>query len=251
MHDDDMIPEYFIWLGQQSWKWRKILRKIDAFNVIFEELPESEEVQALCKLAADKNTSIDILAKLALDKNEIVRYAVSKNNNTPKEILVKLAEDEKKNVRGGVASNPCASAEVLIMLSNDDIAIRLLVAKHKNTPVDLLIKWANIGYKPLKSSVDENLDIFDRLRLGEETDDTWMIRCGVAENRNAPIDILTKLADDENMLVRISVASNPNTPLDIINKLLMDKHEWVRWSAEKNLNMYHGSNVINYKHHDL
>lgn len=74
------------------------------------------------------------------------------------------------------------------------------------------------------------LDVLTKLANDEDKD----VRKAVANNPKTPPDILTKLASDENPEIRRTVATNQNTPLQTLNKLAGDK---VRSAVANNPNV--------------
>lgn len=87
------------------------------------------------RLAADPDTSPDLLESLAGHKSEEVRSAVAENPATPPETLFRLAGDEDEGVRWGVERNPNVTEEAQIRLAeawaNDT---RSSPPDHRNPP---------------------------------------------------------------------------------------------------------------------
>jgi hypothetical protein len=92
-------------------------------------------------------TPIDVLANLANDDEDIVRYAVARNENTPANILIKLASDKHSEVRCQVARNANTPIEALVKLATDeDIVIREHVKHNPNTTEVMKLWFENDGF---------------------------------------------------------------------------------------------------------
>ena len=48
----------------------------------------------------------------------------------------------------------------------------------------------------------------------------WTDKSGIAENPNAPIEILVKLSKNRCPDIKLKVAKNPNTPTEVLVKLI-------------------------------
>lgn len=70
--------------------------------------------------------------------------------------------------------------------------------------------------------------------IDRSKDESWDVRCRVAENPNTPIEILEILSMDKEPAVRSSVARNKNVPLKILEMLSRDKDPYVCWGVAKN-----------------
>ena len=92
-------------------------------------------------LAADPNTSTEILTRLSEDEDSWVRWGVAENPNTPAEILNRLSKDKDQEVRWGVAENPNTPAEILNRLSKDQGShVRWGVTKNLHAPIEVLAR---------------------------------------------------------------------------------------------------------------
>jgi hypothetical protein len=60
------------------------------------------------------------------------------------------------------------------------------------------------------------------------------LRMKIAENPNAPVEILTRLSGDEDSGVRIAVAENPKTPVETLTRLSGDEDSGVRIAVAEN-----------------
>ncbi|WP_457596089.1 hypothetical protein [Hydrogenimonas sp.] len=74
-------------------------------------------------------------------------------------------------------------------------------------------------YEPEKSAHPIMTELLVRLSGVEDMGSRW----AVAKNPHTPVEVLTKLADDEVNLVRALVATNPNTPAEVLQRLFGDE----------------------------
>lgn len=108
-----------------------------------------------------------MLAQLANGSDEFVRSAVAANLDTSVDVLKRLANDEEWFVRRCVADNPNTPADVLVQLANDEVAdVRESAVQNPNCPASL--KKSKTSKKSKKSnnsndwpSADEWYDAFD------------------------------------------------------------------------------------------
>lgn len=115
-------------------------RYIFADTVSFDD--ESRETQIA--LAKDPNTRPNTLAKLAEYNDFNIRRAIALNPNTPVEILRKMSRSE--DLWNSVAKNPNTPEDILRYLGSPygptGNQVKIIVAQHKNTPVDVLVDLA-------------------------------------------------------------------------------------------------------------
>ena len=87
---------------------------------------------------------------------------------------------------------------------------------------------------------DKNDESHDEFPVdGVDDDYDFLMKYGkvnIAQNPNTPVDVLTKLAEDDDKEVRRNTARNPNTPVDVLRGLAKDKHDNVRWDVARNPN---------------
>jgi hypothetical protein len=75
--------------------------------------------------------------------------------------------------------------------------------------------------------------LLDDSRTGKA--DSFGVPLMLAQNRNAPPEILAELAKHKDTAVRAQVALNPKTPLDVVGCLRFDSASMVRELASKRL----------------
>jgi hypothetical protein len=85
-------------------------------------LAKDSDVSVRRSVAANNNTSPEILALLAKDSDVSVRRSVAANNNTSQEILAILAKDNDKDVRRLVAKNKNVTPEILALIDEHEVA---------------------------------------------------------------------------------------------------------------------------------
>lgn len=82
--------------------------------------------------------------------------------------------------------------------------------------------------------------VYDKVQRGEA--DPFSIPLFLAQNPNAPADILEKLSRHDHPSVRIFVATNRNTDLGVVASLKNDCSDHIRKAVEERLKLPPGSN---------
>lgn len=199
-------------------RYRLVLKDTDV-NLSKMSYNEREEL-------AETTEDVKVLRKLAKDKNRAIRGEVASNKNTSLDILRKLSKDEDNYVCNKVKSNPTFKKYVKSLNLNKLDEIDYMCSED-------VIKLA------------KTTDDVDILRKLSEYKDTYgLIRELVAENKNCPVDILRKLADNEYSTVRKIVAKNKKCPLDILKKLSEDEDDDVSKVARRELNYKSNKNNL-------
>lgn len=222
----------------------------------FETLATDPVYMVRDRVAGNRNTPPEILKKFTSDDNAEVRFSVAANPSAPLDLnfrinLLKssaMEGDEYGYGRISLAKDPDTPIEIIQLLSKDeDYRVRCSVAANPNTPFEILKGLAN------EKTVDEDTlyseCVLDHLAknpsipisLRQEiievliNDDLspW-IRCDVARNELAPVDVLRSLSKDEWADVRRAVARNPVTPIEILTSLAEDNHSSVREAVAEN-----------------
>lgn len=244
---------------------------------ILESFATDSDLNIRYRVAGNPSTPAEILKSLISDYNNLILRAVAGNPSTPAQILVMLADDSedwfdeyvannfnqysdytKKDVvfseYGGIveniAKNPSTPIAVLRSLASDadyqgrkyyivenpnapgeilesfvgvedrDNGVYSLVAKHPNTPRKVLESFINI---PEKNSIHNYYN--------DE------VRESVADNPNAPVEILKLLAKDKSLRIRFRVARNHNTPINLLESLANESNHYIREAVAKNANI--------------
>ncbi len=123
-------------------------------------------------LARNPQTPTTILDKLAFQEDVEIREEVAANPGISLDLLKTLAQDRKRRIRSIIVENPTASSEVLDFLLVDQDPIIQGIAKARH----------------LKTSTTELADLAQSDEPG--------IRRAVAKNKNTPLEVLKKLAND-------------------------------------------------------
>ena len=230
-------------------------------------------IKILHRLAGNPSTPVEILESLMSDCNNSMLKAVAGNPSTPAEILELLADDSKdwfdeyvannfnkysdytkkdvvsreyKGMIENIAKNPSTPIKVLRTLANDaDYWMRKYIAENPNAPADILKSFADFedGDNGVHSLVAKHPNTPTKvLKLYlYSPKDPWKhgyynIRESVADNPNAPKEILKSLAKEQNIRIRFRVAINPNTPIDLLKTLANDSNHQIREAVAKNTN---------------
>lgn len=164
-------------------------------------------------VTANPNTPTEVLFKLGKRfpeqflKNPILSLLLLENPNffreMPLNILYSLRDyileqcycastTQKVETHNGLAPDFVLQQ----LIKHQDLSLRFCIAKHPNTPLNLLEQLA--------------------------TDKCNHHRYGVALNLNAPLHLLERLAEDKSNYVRNCVAKNPHISMELILKLAND-----------------------------
>ena len=125
-----------------------------------------------------------------------VRVEVAKSHNLRQTTMQRLLHDPEYLVRVTLARNSSIPEEVVVELSKDnDAVVRRFAAKHPNIPQERMLQMVN---------------------------DDLYVRCYLAQNENAPAELLEYLSHDTAPMVRESVAFNRNTSVAVLRQLVCD-----------------------------
>ncbi|MBN2871005.1 MAG: hypothetical protein JXK04_08645 [Campylobacterales bacterium] len=168
-----------------------------------------EDVEAIYNAFKDHK---EIVGQVAM--NLSLRTSVYERDREYSPVMVRLLIDIASNpvdmgARWAVAKNPHTPVEVLRHLANDSVnLVRALVATNPSTPSDVLEKFFS---------------------------DEKIVRDGLSGNPNTPAKLLKILADDNDKMVRMRLAENRAAPVEIVTALLRDTDPDVAKAAEVNL----------------
>ncbi len=82
--------------------------------------------------------------------------------------------------------------------------------------------------------------VYAKMERGEA--DPFSIPLFLAQNPNAPADLLAKMSKHDHPSVRIFVATNRNTDVDVVASLKNDCFDHIRKAVEERLKLPSGSN---------
>jgi 3-methyladenine DNA glycosylase AlkC len=195
-------------------------------NLRLEIAREREAEIFRIEMAANPDTSLEILETLAKDGSIFVRHNVGGNPSASLKILELLSKDHRALVRGVVAANPSSSLEILIHLSQDvsffiqdEVAeVIMALAESPNTHPGTLEKLAQL----------------EDLRDGKNRSN---IRCRVAANPSTPPDTLNTLSSDADFQVLWGIAENPSSSQTILEMVALHEDSYVREHVAKNPNL--------------
>ncbi len=175
-------------------------------------------------VAENPSVPVNILHELASDSREDVQAAVANNPSTPGFILEKLALNPARDLAIAEHKNTPSELRPKILerlAANSPFTVRTFVAKHPDTPAEILSQWAK-SQQGLCFYIAQNpkapVAVLEELAKDFLSD----TRVCVGKNPNTPAKVLEKLAEDWEAEVRRAVASNPNTPTPILEKLIKD-----------------------------
>lgn len=214
------------------------------------EITNEREVENLrIQMAANPETSLEILETLSKDGSIYVRHNVGGNPSASLKILELLSKDHRALVRGVVAINPISSLEILVHLSKDvsffiqdEVAkVMIELAESPRTNPQILEKLAQIeDFRDGKNSSNIRCRVaanpstpFDTLNTLSSDKDSQVL-WGVAVNPSTSESILERFADEEDNYLREYVATNPSLNSSILEKLSRDAEEEVRISVAGN-----------------
>jgi hypothetical protein len=236
-----------------------VARDPTSTTAVLAMLAKDQVTDVRSEIASNPNTPIALLEVLATDKDESVRSCVPFNSSTPvalveamtkglnakaRSYFAQLVQDRETvvRVRPPDAKRPNSPITLLKVLSASQHGITKdnitgfehnrvsgsVVAKHANTPVDLLEALASYHGEFSRRNVAEHPDTPAVLLEVLATDEHTRVRSSAAKHANTPIALLEVLATDEQTLVRSSVANNPRTPEAILQRLVNDDSSDVR-----------------------
>jgi 3-methyladenine DNA glycosylase AlkC len=218
-------------------------------NLRLEIARERETENLRIELAANPDTSLEILETLAKDGSIFVRHNVGGNPSASLKILELLSKDDRALVRGVVAVNPNSSLEILVHLSQDvsffiqdEVAeVMMALAESPTTSPQILEQLAQIedlrdgkSGSNIRRRVAENPSTPPDTLNALSKDKDFQVLWGVAVNPSSSQTILELLALEEDHYVREYVAKNPKLNQSILEKLSRDSEEGVRISVAGN-----------------
>ena len=200
-----------------------------------EKLIETEDLEILCAVAKNFNSSNSILEKLAILKNNNtinswnksqVRYNLALNPKLSLFLMKILAKDKDNFVRYNLAVNTAIPVEIIELLAKDASSyVCQGVVSNPKTPVAIIEELAERNELDLRQELIKNpitpssiiQKIFNKNRLTVE------LRILLGSTTKI-IEIIEQLASDCKVIVRRAVASNPNTPASVLEQLLKDNY---------------------------
>ncbi len=198
-----------------------------AMNIItasdtFEELLKYNDIDVNLALAKNINMPSYILRELALCDDLRIKLAVAENPNTPIDVLnIIVGDGSNTDLNIIVTANPDISEDTLRICIKKckDEKLLINIAKHKNTPSDILTLLYDT----------KNADVIEGISMNQNTTEEILrkiyrkykkYRYNLAKNPSTPKDVLKKLSKikRKNLHIVRKVAANPNTPESILKK---------------------------------
>ena len=220
-------------------------------NLRLEIAKEREAENLRIEIAANPDTSLEILENLSKDGSIYVRHNVGGNPSASLKILELLSKDDRALVRGVVAVNPNSSLEILVHLSQDvsffiqdEVAeVMMALAESPTTSPQILEQLAQIedlrdgkSGSNIRRRVAENPSTSPDTLNALSRDTDFQVLWGVAVNPSSSQTVLEMFALEEDHYVREYVAKNPMLNPSTLEKLSRDSEEGVRISVAENPN---------------
>jgi len=188
-----------------------------------DQLFDTEEREYQRKITLAKTSSPKLLASLAQDSDWKIRKVVAGNENAPPEVLKSLLFDTD-SVRVLLAKNKKSPEDLLVALANDrDFNVRMAVVNNNSaTPKVLasLAKLDDLENTTIRILAVNHLNVTPEVLTTFSKDPAETVRSAVARNEDTPGDVLAELAKQP--VVRIAVAGNRNTPQEVLRYLADD-----------------------------
>ena len=168
-------------------------------------------------IAKNPNTPLNVLEALIKVPLTKVKNAIAKRSDLTKHLIIELAMDYRVHTMNFLPQNPYIPSNWLEEMADHDIErVRQMVARHPNTPVNILVQAAS--YLQLRQFVAENPstppEVLEELAMDSRGD----IQAAVARNSKTPGYVLEILAGMP--FHDLLLASHPNTPDSTLQKVL-------------------------------
>jgi len=227
------------------------LRKQPAPLQVLADLAKSQSGFVRAAVAANPETTADILESLAGDSFGDVRRAVACAENTPSSVVEAMAMDEDSEVRNAIAlrrmpvewrqldddesikklAEPSAPPEVLEVLSHSGSwTIRQAVARNRSVEEEILNRLKDDDDSDVAAAARDGLlnrKLPEEWRLLDDSDRIDRLKEGTV-----PVDVLELLAISANWRIRQAVARHEGTPDAVLNQLADDDYSDVRQAIE-------------------
>lgn len=147
------------------------------------------------------------------DMFEVSPEVLASYDNAPVEYVIKLAASTYPEVRVMVAGRSDCPPDVLVQFVTDpDEKVRQAVAGNSSTPLSAAIVLACDPEKWVRRQIARRTDLSDINGLCEKLsqDPASVVRDRIAQNPNAPAEVLLSLTSDNDRGVRFSLWENPS-----------------------------------------
>ncbi|MEM7595366.1 MAG: hypothetical protein AAF383_28365 [Cyanobacteria bacterium P01_A01_bin.83] len=195
-----------------SYYIRQKLSKIEnaSINSIKELIEISEpylcmNIEQIRQQAQDENTAPERLAELAKSKDYLTRQYVAGNPNTPIQTLINLGKEFPR----AFIDNPIFDLliiEDINFVNKIPLATLRSILRQKDCPKFILEQACDRAELEVQSQLISYLSLLQpqvapEILKEKSLSISWLDRFTVAQNSNAPRDIVQKLANDANSLV--------------------------------------------------
>ena len=172
-------------------------QSVEALRDVMRSLSVSESDEMKDFILNRQDVSLDVLLALSRDKNEIVSAQAVGHSAAPPELVNQAVESTSARVRCYAALSSKISEDNLDILSNDeDGEVRGCVAQNRKTRTATLIKLSLDKRAEVRSAVASRINDVETIkRLGKDRNAS--VRREVAQNQNAPVDLLKDLHDND------------------------------------------------------
>jgi len=175
-------------------------------------------------------TQMRYLLPFVLDPNTNTRKRLAGRRDLIRFVFEMLARDEKPGVREAIAKNKRTPRSVLSALAGDKATtVRTVAARRAGKSAGPKAKFVNQGSATDRVRVAKDSESA-KLLTEMAADRATSVRVAVADNRNLPEEVLTKLAEDKDAKVRRAVALRTRD-LEVVRRLLTDSDKDVRLAA--------------------
>jgi hypothetical protein len=227
----------------RNWGVRAQLARNPALpQTIAHLLSEDKDPDVRKELATNPSIPAEVMEKLAKDTEFIVRLFLASNPalSLSLEAVEALASDPVRQIREAVASNPHLSAEAYLRIASKidaDSYLRLLV--NPGVPHGIL---ADLYDRASEHTVISALrltavPLIVQLKLLEKS--SPLVLSVLAESPYLAPEVAQILAKGEDM-VRYALAQNRNAPREVLELLSRDANQFIRKEAERTLSYTQG-----------
>ena len=161
-------------------------------------------------------------------KNYFQLSAIAANPNTPPAVLLEIARSPDPGLhekRQGLTT----------MFDRDALAVVRKVLRNPNMPPEALVDLARSKNDYVLGDVAASKHATEPILRGiAGRSDSYLVRWGLATNRNTPRDILERLAKDGDRVTAQQLAQNPSAPRPILAELAGHADEFVRRNVARN-----------------
>lgn len=185
-----------------------LAKRVDLPADLLAKLAQIDEHEVREFVAKNPSTPVETLAYLANDKQYKVRLAVAENLNTPAVVLEEFAKNKENSLREKAILNPNLSKGAVESILCGEYAMEYLKINPDflfQNPDSLTLVINH--YTKYKFNIATYIallqpQVSQEILQEKSFSGLWLERFAVAQNSNAPLETINKLAQDSNQLVR-------------------------------------------------